>query len=96
MPNLKIEYNGAVLHDGDVDELTWTDAPGVVTVVGKLLRKSAPTAASGQGLGSLLGALAGARPKGQAADAVRRGRRQEFADDADELGGDLAEPEVLS
>jgi len=53
MPNLKIEYNGLVLHDGDVDELSWTDVPGAVTVVGKLAKP-----VTGQGIGGLLGALA--------------------------------------
>lgn len=87
MPSLKIEYNGMVIHDGNVDELTWTDAPGMVTVVGKLMARK--PAASGQGLGTLLGALAGAR-KDQTAAMVDR-RRQEGATGGGEVADEAVE-----
>lgn len=52
MPNLFIRYGDLVLHDGDVDSLDWTDAPGVVTVTGKLTKP----AAAGGGLLDLISA----------------------------------------
>lgn len=60
MPDLRIEYDGKVLHDGHVDELQWDDAPGKVTVVGKVSRPGGVGGAAGSGLSGLLGALAGA------------------------------------
>lgn len=53
MKRLRIEYDGVVLHDADVDEFTWTDSAGGVAVVGKL--KSAK--AQGANVADLLGAL---------------------------------------
>ena len=53
MPNLFIRYGDLVLHDGDVDSLDWTDAPGVVTVTGKLTK---PATAAGGGLLDLISA----------------------------------------
>jgi hypothetical protein len=49
---LRIEYDGAVLFDADVDELTWTDSAGGVSVVGKF--KSVKSQAN---VADLLGAL---------------------------------------
>lgn len=53
MPNLFIRYGDLVLHDRDVDSLDWTDAPGVVTVTGKLTK---PATAAGGGLLDLISA----------------------------------------
>lgn len=36
MRNLKIEYRGMVLFDGEISELQWSDGEGGVTVHGKL------------------------------------------------------------
>jgi hypothetical protein len=49
---LRIEYDGAVLFDADVDELTWTDSAGGVAVVGKF-----KTTKSQTNVAELLGAL---------------------------------------
>lgn len=46
MPNLFIRYGDLVLHDDNVDELAFTDAPGSVSVTGKLSKP----AAGGSGL----------------------------------------------
>ena len=35
MKHLHITYNGAVLFDGEVSEMTWTDTPSGVRVEGK-------------------------------------------------------------
>ena len=52
MKRLRIEYDGAVLFDSDVDELTWTDLAGGVSVVGKF-----KTVKSQANVADLLGAL---------------------------------------
>lgn len=52
MKRLRIEYDGAMLFDADVDELTWTDSAGGVSVVGKF-RSVKPQA----NVAELLGAL---------------------------------------
>lgn len=41
MRNLKIEYNGIVLFDGEVSELQWSDSDAGVTVHGKAKRAAA-------------------------------------------------------
>lgn len=38
MKNLKVEYNGIVLFDGNVDEVSWSDSENGVTVSGKIRR----------------------------------------------------------
>lgn len=38
MPRLIITYGDKVIHDADVEEFTWTDAPGAVQVTGKTKR----------------------------------------------------------
>lgn len=38
MKNLKVEYNGVVLFDGEVDEVIWNDGPSGVAVTGKFAR----------------------------------------------------------
>jgi hypothetical protein len=55
MKHLRVEYNGIVLFDGQVDEVSWNDSEGGVTVSGKMRR------AGGSGGGGLLDLLAGAR-----------------------------------
>jgi len=45
MKNLKIEYNGLLLFDAEVDEFQWNDGPQGVSVAGKL-KKAAASAAS--------------------------------------------------
>lgn len=71
MPNLYIRYGDIVLHDDDVDELDFTDAPGRVAVTGRL---SAPKPAASAGAG-LLDLLAGAR-KAQTQKIVDEKRRE--------------------
>lgn len=73
MPNLFIRYGDLVLHDGDVSELQFNDAPGQVSVVGKAGR---PAAGSGKGLMDL---LTGAR-KAQTAAQVEA-RREELREE---------------
>lgn len=53
MPRLTIRYGDLTLHDDEVDELHWVDAPGQVTVTGKLVK---PATAGG-----LMNLLAGTR-----------------------------------
>lgn len=67
---LRIEYAGSVLFDADVDELTWTDSAGGVSVTGKF------KSAGGKGVGDLLAGLAGARKQQTLQDVARR--RQEL------------------
>lgn len=55
MKNLKIEYNGMVLFDGDVEEFQWNDGPNAVSVAGKL-KKQAATNQVGGFLEKLVGA----------------------------------------
>lgn len=55
MPNLKVVYDGKVLHDGDVERFTWDDAPDVVAFTGRRAKSTARRGASP--LTGLLGAL---------------------------------------
>lgn len=52
MKHLKVEYNGIVLFDGDVEEVNWSDSTNGVTVTGKVR--------SGGGGGGLLDILTAA------------------------------------
>lgn len=56
MKRLKIEYNGLVLWDADVEELQWNDGPQGVSVAGKAKKQ----AAGGATVGGLLQQLVGA------------------------------------
>lgn len=76
MPVLLIRYGDLVLHDGDVDELTFTDAPGEVSVTGRL---ATPKPAGG-GAG-LLDLLAGAR-KAQTQRMVEEKRQENLEEDS--------------
>ena len=51
MPSLKITYKDLVLFDGEVDEFTWADAAGGISVVGKIT----PPKPGGNALLELLG-----------------------------------------
>lgn len=55
LKHLKVEYNGIVLFDGDVEELQWHDGPNGVSVVGKAKRT-----ASGAPVSDFLEKLVGA------------------------------------
>lgn len=56
MKHLRVEYNGIVLFDDDVDEVSWSDSDNGVTVTGKIRRAGAP----GGGAGGFLEMLTGA------------------------------------
>lgn len=58
MKNLKIEYNGSVLFDGDVEEFQWNDGPQGVSVAGKLKRQQ--PAGGANPVGGFLEKLVGA------------------------------------
>lgn len=75
MPVLLIRYGDLVLHDGDVDELTFNDAPGEVSVTGRL---ATPKPAGG---GGLLDLLAGAR-KAQTQRMVEEKRQENLEEDS--------------
>lgn len=47
MKHLRVEYNGIVLFDGNVDEVNWSDGPGGVTVSGKVKAKAAQNGGGG-------------------------------------------------
>lgn len=84
MKRLTISYNGAVLFDGEVEELSWQDAAHQVSVAGKLkapagARQSAP--ASGGAVGGIMDLLAGVS-KARTAEAVKE-RKQELAAEKD-------------
>ena len=64
--NLKIEYEGIVLFDGEVDEVSWNDGPNGITVTGRN-RKAGTTSSS---LIDLLSA-ASRRPKSNAGEAAK-------------------------
>jgi len=70
VPNLYIRYGDIVLHDDDVDELDFTDAPGRVAVTGRLSEPKPAAAGAG-----LLDLLAGAR-KAQTRQIVEDKRRE--------------------
>ena len=57
MKMLRIVYDDIELFAGTVDELTWTDSAGQVSVSGKIRG-----AKNGGGVADLLGALAGKKP----------------------------------
>jgi len=61
MKHLKVEYNGVVLFDGEVDEVQWVDGPGAMAISGKF---PVERAASGGGIATgLLDMLSAASKK---------------------------------
>lgn len=50
MPRLTITYADRFIYDGEVEEFTWTEAPGAVQVIGRTKRSA------GNGLLDLLAA----------------------------------------
>lgn len=54
--HLRVEYNGIVLFDGNVDEVSWNDSDNGVTVTGKMRRAGA----QGGGAGGFLEMLTNA------------------------------------
>lgn len=70
MKQLRVEYNGIVLFDGQVDEVSWSDSENGVTVSGKIRRQ-------GGGGGGLLEMLTGSRR--QQTDAMVADRRAGLA-----------------
>jgi len=84
MPRLTIRYNDLVLHDGEVEEFSFTDSTTHVSVSGKV---AAPKAAASAGL---LDLLAGAR-KNNTQKMVEERRRELKAEQA-EVVADSEEP----
>lgn len=82
MPHLYIRYGDIVLHDGDVDEMTYTDATGSVAVTAAKATQRQPKPAGGGGANALLDLLAGARRQQTAAMVERR--RAELHDDGED------------
>ena len=62
MPHLTITYDDRVIYDGDVEEFTWTDAPGAVQVTGRTKRSA------GNGLLDLLAATRKAKAQADTRD----------------------------
>lgn len=80
MKVLKITYAGDTIFDGPVEEFTWTDSAGAVTVTGK----TRPPARAG---GSLLELLAaGRRQQAQAAIVPDKSDDTDTDMDAEETG----------
>lgn len=47
MKHLRVEYNGIVLFDGNVDEVSWNDSDNGVTVTGKMRRAGGQSGGAG-------------------------------------------------
>lgn len=89
MPHLYIRYGDMVLHDGDVEEMTYTDSASSVSVAAAKAAQRQPKPAGGGGANALLDLLAGARRQQTAAMVERR--RAELHDDGEDQAAEQAD-----
>jgi len=85
MPRLTIRYGDLVLHDGEVEEMQFTDSATHVSVSGKVAAAAKPASAAG-----LLDLLAGAR-KTNTQKMVEERRRELKAEQAQVVETDSEE-----
>ena len=79
MKQLRVEYNGIVLFDGQVDEVSWSDSDSGVTVTGKMRRAGG----GGGGAAGLLELLTSGRQR--QTESVVADKRAELAAEKAEM-----------
>ena len=82
MKHLKVEYNGVVLFDGEVDEVVWSDGASGVNVSGKFKR---PERQGGGGNAASFFEKIAAASKAKTAEAVELGRADLNSEQAPEV-----------